>query len=463
MSNREWYNIILYQFGYSNQPLSVESLVRRLFPGGMKRKVQAEWTERLRMHCILLERRGWIESVAPRPLLPTGLSSRIARCLGLPTVIRQPPRYERFIATEKLRSRLYRTKAPSPLQLAGPPVAAALLAQACTTQPISAPTVRGSSLEHYHAQPRRAPVVAVEQFPAGDGGGVYRMCTTDCPRPTPKTVGRAAPGSPVYGAGIDDGLPTANASGSSPALLVTHPAPTIGQSEALAGGEAPAATWQRSLSSAASQSLVSRGLKQSTVSLGGRTADREAPQPLPKSHALPPPPMPPKPLPSGAGPTSAVPSTTAVGNAASGLMEGRFDLGSSLSAMPRDHPSALPPSKALLAWAEAWSARTPDAYFDMYARDFKPQNGWPFNDWKEARGRAMLTAGFIDIQLEPVRASSDGSRVTVRAWQTYRSSKFKSRVLKDFAMVIEGGAWKIQREAVVSMAADSGSTRANVG
>ena len=47
MSNREWYNIILYQIGYSSQPLSVEGLVRRIFPGGMKRRVRTEWIERL--------------------------------------------------------------------------------------------------------------------------------------------------------------------------------------------------------------------------------------------------------------------------------------------------------------------------------------------------------------------------------------------------------------------------------
>lgn len=463
MSNREWHNIIMYQIGYSSQPLSVEGLMRRIFPGGMKRRVRAEWIERLRMHCILLERRGWIQSVEPRPLVPRRLSWWIASFFGVPLPSRLQERYGRFVATDKLRFRLNPTMAPSPLQAAGVPVAAVLLAQACATQAVNVQAPQLNGLEHYHTLPRRAPFVAVEQFPAGDGGGVYRMCTTDCPRPTSKTVGRATQNAPAYGMDLTDRSPAPVMQAKSAESLAVPPPVQAPQSEATAAPQAPIAAWQKSLSSATSQSLAERERKPHVPNTGAKPAARVGEQVTPRAQGLPPPPLQAKPLPTSAVPVSAVAAQGAVGNVASGLLEGRSASSATQPLVAADDLASREPRMALLAWAEAWSARTPDVYFEMYAREFKPQNGWAFKDWKDARGRAMQVAGFVDIKVEPIRVTSDGSRATVRAWQTYRSPRFKSRVLKDFTMVREHGVWKILREAVLASASDSVAERSIAG
>ena len=112
---------------------------------------------------------------------------------------------------------------------------------------------------------------------------------------------------------------------------------------------------------------------------------------------------------------------------------------------------ALKPSQLLAAWTNLWSKKQADAYFKLYAADFKPNYGpTDTNWWKNRRRMAMAKPGSITVSAEPVQIVETDDRASVRFWQTFESSTFRSRVLKKLELVKVDGQWKIHRVELLS-------------
>ena len=112
---------------------------------------------------------------------------------------------------------------------------------------------------------------------------------------------------------------------------------------------------------------------------------------------------------------------------------------------------ALKPAQLLATWTNLWSKKQADAYFELYAADFKANYGpSDANWWKNRRRMAMAKPGTITVSTQPVQIVENDDKASVRFWQTFESSTFRSRVLKKLDLVKVDGQWKIHREQLLS-------------
>lgn len=109
----------------------------------------------------------------------------------------------------------------------------------------------------------------------------------------------------------------------------------------------------------------------------------------------------------------------------------------------------------LAGWANKWSAKDADAYFNQYAKDFWPSYGQAKNPstWEQQRRSVMVRPGAIKVDVEVVKVEEKDGKASVRFWQTYESTSFKSRVLKSLELVKADGGWKIHRERLIPVEA----------
>lgn len=109
----------------------------------------------------------------------------------------------------------------------------------------------------------------------------------------------------------------------------------------------------------------------------------------------------------------------------------------------------------LSGWASKWSAKDTDAYFNLYAKDFWPSYGQAKNPstWEQQRRSVMARPGTIKVDVEVVKFEEKDGKASVRFWQTYESTSFKSRVLKSLELVKADGGWKIHRERLIPVEA----------
>ncbi len=109
------------------------------------------------------------------------------------------------------------------------------------------------------------------------------------------------------------------------------------------------------------------------------------------------------------------------------------------------------PEAFLLGWADLWSAKNADAFFNLYAKDFWPTYGdaKSFGDFEHQRRNVMTRAPSIKVGIEVVKIDAKDDKATVRFWQNYQSKSFKSRVMKSLELVKVDGDWKIRRERLI--------------
>lgn len=109
------------------------------------------------------------------------------------------------------------------------------------------------------------------------------------------------------------------------------------------------------------------------------------------------------------------------------------------------------PEAFLLGWADLWSAKNADAFFNLYAKDFWPTYGdaKSFGDFEHQRRNVMTRAPSIKVGIEVVKIDTKDDKATVRFWQNYESKSFKSRVMKSLELVKVDGDWKIRRERLI--------------
>jgi tetratricopeptide (TPR) repeat protein len=115
-----------------------------------------------------------------------------------------------------------------------------------------------------------------------------------------------------------------------------------------------------------------------------------------------------------------------------------------------DKPAASDPAeitKAVNAWAQAWSNKNADAYLAFYARDFKTPGGEARADWEKARRERIAAPKSIAVSVASPKVTLSGSnQATVTFRQSYRSDKLKSNSTKTLVMVKSDGRWLIQQE-----------------
>lgn len=112
---------------------------------------------------------------------------------------------------------------------------------------------------------------------------------------------------------------------------------------------------------------------------------------------------------------------------------------------------AATPEAFLVGWADLWSAKSADAFFGLYAKDFWPTYGdaKSFGDFEHQRRSVMARAPAIKVGIEVVKIEEKDGKATVRFWQHYNSKTFKSRVMKSLELVKVDGDWRIRRERLI--------------
>ncbi len=106
-------------------------------------------------------------------------------------------------------------------------------------------------------------------------------------------------------------------------------------------------------------------------------------------------------------------------------------------------------SRAVEAWASAWSKKNVKVYLSYYAKDFKTPGGQSRSAWESERHKRINKPGNIKVSADNIKVTMDGSdRATVRFRQHYQSSSLKTSGNKTLIMIKRDGKWKIQQERI---------------
>ncbi len=109
-------------------------------------------------------------------------------------------------------------------------------------------------------------------------------------------------------------------------------------------------------------------------------------------------------------------------------------------------PAAQEVSKALAAWAAAWSRKDVKAYLSHYAPGFDTPRGMSRKSWEQEREERITRPSWIKVSYDTPRISVEGNRATVRFRQHYRASNFKSSSTKTMVFTKSGNNWLILSE-----------------
>lgn len=106
-------------------------------------------------------------------------------------------------------------------------------------------------------------------------------------------------------------------------------------------------------------------------------------------------------------------------------------------------------SRALDAWAAAWSKKDVKGYLAHYASDFQTPGGESRSTWESERNKRIAKPGAIQVSLDGMRVTVDSAdRATAKFRQYYRSGKLKTSASKTMVMVKRDGKWQIQQEKI---------------
>jgi hypothetical protein len=104
-------------------------------------------------------------------------------------------------------------------------------------------------------------------------------------------------------------------------------------------------------------------------------------------------------------------------------------------------------SKAVQAWATAWSNKDSDAYLAAYHADFQPPGGLSREAWSAQRRDRISRPAHIRVQLVDLKVSLDGEdRAQASFRQLYASDRFRDTTAKVLTLQRQGKDWKIVQE-----------------
>jgi tetratricopeptide (TPR) repeat protein len=102
--------------------------------------------------------------------------------------------------------------------------------------------------------------------------------------------------------------------------------------------------------------------------------------------------------------------------------------------------------RTLRAWAEAWSARDPEAYLGFYSTQFKVPAGGDFATWSQERKTRVTRPEFIKVSLDRIKIKMNKESAKVSFIQHYESNIVKDSGKKTLVLAREGATWKIVEE-----------------
>jgi adhesin transport system outer membrane protein len=111
-----------------------------------------------------------------------------------------------------------------------------------------------------------------------------------------------------------------------------------------------------------------------------------------------------------------------------------------------DPAAAATVTQRLRDWAAAWMSKDADKYLSFYAKDFAPVRSTSAK-WIQERRRLVTKPGPILVQLDDIKAVSQGDAVVTSFQQAYASSNFKDKALKALTWKQLGGQWVIVQES----------------
>jgi ketosteroid isomerase-like protein len=104
-------------------------------------------------------------------------------------------------------------------------------------------------------------------------------------------------------------------------------------------------------------------------------------------------------------------------------------------------------TKALAAWASAWSRKDMKAYLGAYASDFKTPGGMNRKAWeKEREQRIGARPGKISVTYDEPSITINDDRATVRFRQHYKAPGISTSSTKTLLFGRTGNKWLIKEE-----------------
>lgn len=106
-------------------------------------------------------------------------------------------------------------------------------------------------------------------------------------------------------------------------------------------------------------------------------------------------------------------------------------------------------TKAVEAWAAAWSRKDVKTYLAAYAKDFQTPNGQARAAWEAERTSRVGKPGAIQVGVDNLKVALNGNdKATAHFRQNYKSASLKTSTNKTLVLVRQEGSWLIQQERV---------------
>ena len=104
-------------------------------------------------------------------------------------------------------------------------------------------------------------------------------------------------------------------------------------------------------------------------------------------------------------------------------------------------------TKAINAWADAWSRKDMKAYLGAYASDFDTPKGMSRKAWEQEREQRIAgKGGKISVSIDSPQIAINGDKATAKFRQHYKSSGLSGSTTKTLVLVRSGSKWLIKEE-----------------
>ena len=107
---------------------------------------------------------------------------------------------------------------------------------------------------------------------------------------------------------------------------------------------------------------------------------------------------------------------------------------------------------AVNSWARAWSEANLKDYLAAYSKQFKPDDGSSFAEWENSRRVRLQTTDNTQVTVKNLRIyiDPDQQQAVVEFLQSYTSSTYRARTVKQLLLGLEGNNWNILAERVIT-------------
>ena len=140
--------------------------------------------------------------------------------------------------------------------------------------------------------------------------------------------------------------------------------------------------------------------------------------------------------------TTAAPATAPASTTAPALAIARIPAMSAAA-----DSAAKEAESAIRAWAAAWSAKDMAGYLAAYGKDFGPPAGLSRSAWEEERRIRITGKSSINVRVENLTVSINGSKAVAKFRQDYRAAGLSVSSRKTLDLVKTGNRWLIARES----------------